>query len=254
MPLSLTLTFGEPPVGSEFPGTPKALGDFLAQYLVIAGGEDFQSINFGPTTPTEENRDKPWFKTDNLGKPLGWFSWDGEDWTNQPDLVKAGPTAQRPEGIEGLQYLDTDIDVLLIFERGAWRTASGSPGDIKLVKAETIDEALGNNPGWIQDPDSKGRVFGAAGTGDSLTPRAYGATVGAETHTLSATEVPEHSHSLPWAQFGGQHQNGTQGAGIYPVVTGAGSMNTSTTPATGTGGIAHNNMQPTIFYWALLKE
>jgi len=253
MPLELTLEFGDPPAETEFPGTVKALGDLIAQYLVANGLENLTSINFGPDTPSEDDRDKPWFKTDEDGVPLGWFSWDGTGWTKQPEVVKSGPTANRPDGADGLLYFDTDIKALLIYERAAWRTAAGSPGDVKFVKAATIEAAITANPGWIQDPDSKGRVIGAAGAGTSLTARDYGANAGAETHTLSATEVPEHNHTLPWSQFGGQHQNGSQTAGIYPVVT-DGTTNTSTVPATGTGGLAHNNMQPTIFYWALVKE
>ncbi len=253
MPLSFTITFGNPPAEAEFPGTPKALGDFIAQYLAIAGGEDFMSINFGPDTPAVDDRDKPWFKTDEDGVPLGWFSWDGLAWSQQPDTVKSGPTAQRPTGVQGLKYFDTDINTLLIYERSAWRTASGSPGDVKFVKAATIEDALEANPGWIQDPDSLGRVIGAAGDGTGLTPREYGDEVGAEEHTLNINQIPEHQHSLPWAPYGGQFQNGTQPAGIYPVVT-TGTTLASSNPETGTGGLAHNNMQPTVFYWALVKE
>jgi hypothetical protein len=254
MPLTLQLVFGEPPGGSEFPGTPKALGDFLAQYFQITGGEDFTSVNFGPDTPTEENRDKPWFKTDEDGKPIGWFSWDGVAWTKQPETVKRGPTSERPEGVEGLLYFDTDINALLIFERAAWRTAAGSPGDVKFVKAATIEDALEKNPGWVEDEDARGRVIGAAGEGAGLTPRDYGAQIGEEEHALDITQIPEHKHSVPWAPYGGQFQNGSQPAGIYPIVTGAGTSLVSSNPESGTGGLSHNNMQPTVFYWALVKE
>jgi len=254
MALTLTLAFGNPPSGSEFPGTPKALGDFLAQYLTIGGGEDFIAVNFGATTPSEDDRDKPWFKTAVGGAPLGWFSWDGTAWTKQPETLRRGTTAERPTGSEGLLYFDTTINAALIYERSAWRTLAGTPGDTKFVKAATLSEALTRNPGWIEDEDARGRVIGGAGEGSGLTPRAFGAHIGEEEHTLDITEIPEHQHSVAWAAYTGQFQNGSQPAGVYPVVTGAGSSNVSSNPPTGTGGLSHNNMQPTVFYWALVKE
>lgn len=44
-------------------------------------------------------------------------------------------------------------------------------------------------------PKALGRVLGAAGAGASLSTRTLGQTVGAETHTLSQTEMPVHSHT-----------------------------------------------------------
>lgn len=44
-------------------------------------------------------------------------------------------------------------------------------------------------------PDAKGRVEGVIGSGDSLTIRAMGDAVGAETHTLSIAEMPAHTHT-----------------------------------------------------------
>lgn len=253
MALNLTLGFGNPSSGTPFPGTVKALGDLIAQYLLINGGADFIALNFGPDTPGVDDRDKPWFKTTEPGVPIGWYSWNGTAWAQMPTTIKSGTTASRPTADEGTLYFDTDIDVLLIFERGAWRTVSGSPGDVKFVRRATLAEALTANPGWIEDEYARGRVIGAAGTGTGLTPRNYEDLVGTEEHALVIGEIPEHDHSLPWAAFSGQHQNGTQAAGIYPIVTNAGSTDVADEPATGTGGLAHNNMQPTTFYWCLIK-
>ena len=255
MALTLSLTFGDPPSTQEFPGTPKALGDFLAQYFAITGGETFIPVNFGSTEPDADSRGYPWFKTDGSGNPIGWFSWNGSIWKQLNTNVPSGNTASRPAGAaEGDLYLDTDIGVELIFFNGAWITAAGSPGDVKFVKNATLAGALVINPGWIQDPDSLGRVIGAAGSGSGLTPRNYADSLGEEAHTLNIDEIPEHQHSFPWASYSGAFQNGSQPAGILPVVTGFGSTNSSSNPPTGEGGLAHNTMQPTVFYWALLKQ
>jgi hypothetical protein len=65
------------------------------------------------------------------------------------NIVQSGPTANRPSSPFNLQqYYDSDISVLLWWERGAWRTVSGSPGDVKIVQTNLLSTALTNNPGW----------------------------------------------------------------------------------------------------------
>ncbi|WVR18281.1 tail collar domain [Bordetella phage PY223] len=91
-----------------------------------------------------------------------------------------------------------------------------------------------------------GRALGVAGAGASLTARALGQTVGAETHTLSQSEMPSHTHQ------GGNTINNGSG---YSVI-GAGGTNVAMGPLTTSSagsGTAHNNMQPTTFLYAHIK-
>lgn len=254
--LNLSLIFGTVPAGQEFPGTPQALGDFLAQYFWITGGENFIAINFGPDEPDADNRDAPWFKTDNDGVPIGWFSWNGAAWQQMPTNVPNGTTAQRPSDPgEGDLFFDSDIEVLIIYHSAAWITAAGSPGDLKHVQATTIEQALTKNPGWSQATEAtySGRVLGAAGDGTSLTPRAYGDVDGAEEITLTINQIPEHTHTIggladqAWAA----NLNVSNPAGNLAHY---GSSSTGSTPAIGTGGLAHDNMMPVIFVWLLVKD
>jgi hypothetical protein len=256
MPLTLSLTFGNPPSTQEFPGTPKALGDFLAQYFAITGGAGFIPVNFGSTTPDSDSRGYPWFKTDGSGNPVGWFSWNGSTWAQLVTNVTSGPTANRPGGAAvGDLYNDTDIDVMLKYNGSAWVTAAGSPGDLKFVNTTTLADALTRNPGWSQadEPTMSGRVLGAAGTGTSLTPRVQGDSVGEEAHTLVIDEIPEHQHTASginntrWKADG----NATDAAGN---LSGWGSNLVSSNPPTGEGGLAHQTMQPTWFAWLLQKD
>ena len=87
------LTF---PAGTEIPGTMQGLANLLAQYLAVNGLSELGGINFGPTTPSEANRDKPWFKTDGSYNPIGFFSWNGSAWvTFDTGAIPSGPTASR---------------------------------------------------------------------------------------------------------------------------------------------------------------
>lgn len=92
-----------------------------------------------------------------------------------------------------------------------------------------------------------GRALGIAGGGSGLTSRTLGQTVGAETHTLTAAEIPAHNHPIASggpATGAGAFQNFWQGPGP--------STGTSTQNNTGGGG-AHNIMQPTSFLHAHIR-
>lgn len=245
MPLNLQLEALTVPFGTEFPPTVQGLLNLIAQYEAITGDEDFSGINYGPTEPDADSRDRPWFKTDGSGNPIGWFSWNGSAWTTIPVTASNGATAGRPaDPIEGQFYFDTTIKVLLIYERSQWRTASGSPGDVKEVKASSLADALTANPGWEEDEDSVGRFVVGVSDGSGFT---YGETGGESEVTLTEAQLPSHTHSVPSGGNGLQADgNASNPAGIVA------GRNASTSGATG-GGEAHNNMPPYIAYFRLVK-
>ena len=129
-------------------------------------------------------------------------------------------------------------------------------------------------PGTFKLPDPRGRVVGIAGAGTGLTPRDNGEVVGTETHTLTVPETPAHTHGGSTDTAGIHNHGGSTGAGgdakesescsggLGTVVSGEGShthtiasdgahTHTFVTQSTG-GGLAHNNMQPTLFVGSLM--
>ncbi|MCB2154814.1 tail fiber protein [bacterium] len=93
-------------------------------------------------------------------------------------------------------------------------------------------------------PDLRGRTPVHVGNGHNL-----GSKSGEETHTLSASEMPQHSHALNAVS-----EQGTQTAAlnnnlaesslpIYGTMSNSASMGSGTVANAG-GGQAHNNMQP----------
>ena len=245
------------PSGTEFPGTVQALLVLIAEYEEIIGLSDFNGINYGSVEPDADNRDKPWFKTDGSGNPIGWFSWNGSAWTEIPLTVPNGPTSERPTtGSVGQLYEDTTIGATLKWNGTTWVTQAGTIGDVKEVKFATLAEALTNNPGWEHDTDSVNMVIGGASDGTGADELVYGVEVGELAHTLTIGELPNDAVNLlsGWGIFPGAFQNGSQAPGVYPITTGLGDANTKTTapinPNTQTG---FSLLQPTMAYWRLTK-
>jgi len=255
MSLNAQLTALLVPSGTEFPGTVQALLDLIAQYEEITGLENFTGINFGATTPDADNRDRPWFKTTGAGYPIGWFSWNGSSWVEIPQTLPVGITAERPTAPQdGEQFWDTQCGCAIVFIEGEWITLGGSSGDFKFVKAATIGEALAKNPRWTQDTDSLGRVVGSAGAGSGLTARAYGDQVGIETSILALDNLPSHQHTTYVSQTTRFSASTGNGATADGALAGWVDFFTGYFPTPGDDSQPFENMQPTVFFWGLVKS
>jgi hypothetical protein len=95
-------------------------------------------------------------------------------------------------------------------------------------------------------PKILGRALGVAGSGEGLTTRDLGGTVGEETHKLTVDEMPSHTHILTIGDFE------TGGSKHYRATPEGEGRSTKETTATGGNG-RHNNMQPTAFVNVMIK-
>jgi microcystin-dependent protein len=100
-------------------------------------------------------------------------------------------------------------------------------------------------------PNCPGRAFGGQGIGSGLTARLIGETTGSETHTLTTTEMPRHSHT-------GYSRTGTTNTNYREIVSLGGGVAYTTLGLTVTSGSAgndssHPNMQPTVFLNTQIK-
>ena len=145
--------------------------------------------------PAVEGDELLWAQTTVEGFPQTLWVKSGGVWY---DIFNArGSTSGRPSNpAEGTRYWDTDINVELIFERSAWRTLSGSPGDVKFVTHATLSEALRYNPGWVEASTTsslgsaiRGRSLAAAHKDQGTSPVKDNDTVTGVTTKVAAREA-----------------------------------------------------------------
>jgi microcystin-dependent protein len=148
-------------------------------------------------------------------------------------------------------------------DHGCWLLCDGR--SISRTEYSDLFEAIGtafgvgNGSTTFNIPDARGRVLGAIGSGTGLTPRNLGDTVGAETHTLTTSEMPSHSHGVTDPGHAHSYSNNLNDQGVNTLTTQdsaadnadlgqtTGSSTTGITIDNTGGGGAHNNMQPTEF-------
>lgn len=130
-------------------------------------------FNWGSTTPSTDNEIYPWLRTD-AGFLDGWYNHTGNGW------LKANPEAA--SSIKRIILVGSESDV--------WSYDGGDGSDPSVVGN------LGNYFGamWEIDTAMALKIPMGAGTLPVAGVLAIGATLGAETHTLTAAELPAHKH------------------------------------------------------------
>ena len=118
---------------------------------------------------------------------------------------------------------------------------------LAAVLGNTYGGATGVN---FNGPNLNGRVpigVGTATGSTGATAKTLGQTGGEETHTLTAAEIPPHTHSFFQYLFGG-------GPTVQTLFGNGGTPSVNTTD-TGAGllGLPHNNLQPFVVVNYIIK-
>ena len=104
-------------------------------------------------------------------------------------------------------------------------------------------------------PKVFGRALAGAGAGSGLTSRTLGATTGAETVTLTAAQLANHTHSITLKLTHGRDGSNVPDARFCNGDAYSNDTRTATTTTAGSSGgnQGHNNMQPTVFLNVMVK-
>jgi microcystin-dependent protein len=173
-----------------------------------------------------------------------------------------------PSGATQIQALAERLDTVVyapepgdlkfsarVNEHGNWIKADGrtlAAGTYTALRDALIADGspFGATGGDPKIPDLRGRAPISAGAGAGLTARTVGQVGGAEQHTLTEAQMPNHQHAAVTGQPEWAFGLNT-GAALGAAGTQVGVVQ-STTPATAStgGGQPHNNMPPfTVGTW-----
>lgn len=197
-----------------------------------------RSSNLSSSPPADLYAGLFWF--DSTLNELKLRNKDNDGWIVMGKFSGNSNTSDTPSGAI-LQFAGTSAPTNWLLCDGALisRTTYAD-----LFSAIGTTYGAGDGSTTFKLPDLRGRVPVGAGQGSGLTNRTMAQSSGAETHTLSVSEIPSHSHDLPL------QSTGPAGGGFlagYPS-TGTGIVSSTTG-----GGQAHNNMQPYLVVNHIIK-
>lgn len=180
----IQLTFSGLPGGEAY-----CLTTFQRLALDITAGisgflpGQYTTFNNGPTEPNVDDRDKPWFNT-NDGR---LYFWEAGFWVYRHTIAANSPYRALWVGIEA--------DLWSFDGGGGTNPTTNPPTDSTGAM-------------WQVDADYAGFFPAFVGTipGLSLTAVAVGGTGGSDQTTLAIANLPKHHHNFPLEQDGVSNQ------------------------------------------------
>jgi hypothetical protein len=187
MSTAVTLVAGTMPPGWCY-STAQDLLETLVNAITAYLAGTSNTFNFGSTTPNADQRDRPWLRTDINYNPERWYTW-----SNQYSLwlalhpVKPGQILMTSDDISAAGFFDS-------YDGGSAGAVTATSGPM-WEKYSAMDNRVPMAPGlWS----------------DGVTTLALGGTAGSQKHTLTALELPPHSHGK------GRDYDNVNPAGLVP--------------------------------------
>lgn len=147
-------------------------------------------------------------------------------------------------------FIGMIIPVGFNFAPVGWALCNGQA--LSIADNQVIFQLIGTTYGGdgqttFNLPDLRGRVPIHMGSGSGLSNRAIGESAGAESVTLTTSEVPDHGHTLGVSNLDGTTRTAS---GNYPaktdrpLYTAAANADSTLNSSSAGGSQPHDNMQP----------
>ena len=214
--------------------------------------EAIRSSNLSPTEPASVFAGMFWFDTTN--DELKFRNEANDGWIVMGKFSGNTNTSDTPSGAI-LQFAGSSAPANWLLCDGALvsRTTYAN-----LFAAISTTYGAGDGSTTFKLPDLRGRVPIGAGQGSGLQDRVIAATGGAETHTLTTSELAAHDHNVTVTKR--VTDDDATGGSPFSMLVASRNVSTSSETAvdgaetdnTG-GGQAHNNMQPFLVLNHIIK-
>lgn len=214
--------------------------------------EAIRSSNLSPTEPASVFAGMFWFDTTN--DELKFRNEANDGWIVMGKFSGNTNTSDTPSGAI-LQFAGSSAPANWLLCDGALvsRTTYAN-----LFTAIGTTYGAGDGSTTFKLPDLRGRVPIGAGQGSGLQNRLIAATGGAETHTLTTSELAAHDHNVTVTKR--VTDDDATGGSPFSMLVASRNVSTSSETAvdgaetdnTG-GGQAHNNMQPFLVLNHIIK-
>jgi len=206
------------------------------------------------TEPTEKQLGTIWL--DTTDNPNELKIYDGTDWS----IIGFLNTTTNEFTVSSVNAYIGDMKFSAqAANHGGWLLCNGQSLSTTTYSNlfDLIGYSFGGSGANFNAPDLRGRVGGAIGTGSGLTARSMGDEVGAETVTLTATDLPPHGHEFTLGNNSGGSSGNTGGLQVISGPSTDYSANSSDSSTTAGEQIGKNQasgsqtspsiMQPTLF-------
>jgi hypothetical protein len=174
------------------------------------------TFNYGPDTPTPDNQDRPWFKTDANYLPERWYTFSNGSWVSRHP-VAAG--------------------AIVMYEGSEASIPTYDGGEAGVVTATT-------GPMWEKVSALDARFPLGPGTLASGTAVAVTNTGGEEKHELTRAELPEIQIDTPLKRRTDLQDGGGSTALFETSFSLSSAVNVDVPTEELGDGDAHNNMPP----------
>jgi len=221
-PIPLRFESGVVPVGVKW--NLQQLADGLAERLIAYWDGSIGFVNGGPEPTSNQG---PWLRNGNE-----WRFWNPSTGSYSLGVFQAGDIMPTGYGV-----IDSNT---------GWLSCDGSSVAVSTYPLlfGAIGYTFGGSAGFFNLPDFQGRTPVGQGSGSGLTTRLVGQKFGVESVALSVSELPANIATI--------HSNSTldgatgQGPEGDVPASSTGLAYTGTAITISGGGLAHQNMQPSI--------
>jgi len=191
----IQITNGNLAPGYCYPSSPQTfLNDIVALLIAYLPG-NYSTFNLGPTTPSVDDQDKPWIKTDSSGNLVGLFTFGSGAWVR--------PHPVPPSSQQRIIWAGSDSD-LWSFDGGDGSNPITTPPTSTTGAMWVRDTAFGSGEPSDPNAGANGVNVFKVPIGAGLNPTAYDQTSaksiavgdvgGEERVALTQSQMPPHTH------------------------------------------------------------